>query len=84
MLEDGTLAGSVLKMNEALMNMRKHTTMTLIEIVNAVTKIPAKKLALNKGELKAGYDADIVIFDEDFSIITTIVNGNIKYTCKSN
>lgn len=83
-LEDGTLAGSVLKMNEALQNMRVHTTMTLPELVNAVTKIPAQKLSIKKGELKEGYDADIVIFDEDFSIITTIINGEVKYTCKSN
>ena len=80
-LEDGTLAGSVLKMNEALRNMKVHTSMTLPELVNAVTKIPAQKLAVKKGELKAGYDADIVIFDEDFSIITTIVDGKVKYQC---
>jgi len=79
MLEDGTLAGSVLKMNEALKNMKEHTTMTLPELVNAVTKIPAKKLGLTKGELKAGYDADIVIFDENFSIRNTIVGGELKY-----
>lgn len=78
-LEDGTLAGSVLKMNDALSNMRVHTTMSLIEIVNAVTKIPAAKLDIPKGELREGYDADIVIFDEDFSIISTIVNGEVKY-----
>ncbi len=80
-LEDGTLAGSVLKMNEALRNMKVHTTMTLPELVNAVTKIPAQKLNIKKGELKAGYDADIVIFDEDFSIITTIIKGEVKYQC---
>ncbi len=80
-LEDGTLAGSVLKMNEALLNMKVYTSMTLPELVNAVTKIPAQKLAVKKGELKAGYDADIVIFDEDFSIITTIVDGKVKYQC---
>ena len=80
-LEDGTLAGSVLKMNEALRNMKIHTTMTLSELVNAVTKIPAQKLNIKKGELKVGYDADIVIFDEDFSIITSIINGEVKYTC---
>ena len=79
LLEDGTLAGSVLKMNEALLNMIIHTSMTRVEVVNAVTKIPAKKLGLKKGELKIGYDADIVIFDENFSIITTIVNGEVKY-----
>jgi N-acetylglucosamine-6-phosphate deacetylase len=79
-MEDGTLAGSVLKMNEALLNMRTYTSMTFVEIVNSVTKIPARKLAVNKGELKRGYDADIVIFDENFSIISTIVAGEIKYT----
>jgi N-acetylglucosamine-6-phosphate deacetylase len=78
-LEDGTLAGSVLKMNDALSNMRKYTSMDLVEIVNSVTKIPARKLGIHKGELQAGYDADIVIFDENFSIISTIVNGEVKY-----
>lgn len=78
-LEDGTLAGSVLKMNDALSNMRAHTSMDLVEIVNAVTKIPARKLGISKGELREGYDADIVIFDENFSMISTIVSGEVKY-----
>jgi len=79
LLEDGTLAGSVLKMNEALLNMRKHTSMTTAELVNSVTKIPAQKLGVSKGELREGYDADIVIFDENFSIISTIIAGEVKY-----
>ncbi|MEN8726924.1 MAG: N-acetylglucosamine-6-phosphate deacetylase [Sulfurovum sp.] len=78
-LEDGTLAGSVLKMNDALSNMRTHTSMSLVEIINSVTKIPAGKLGIPKGELRKGYDADIVIFDENFSIISTIVSGEVKY-----
>ncbi len=78
-LSDGTLAGSVLKLNEALLNMTKHTSMSRIEAVNAVTRVPAQKLSLKKGQLKEGYDADIVIFDEDFSIISTIVAGEEKY-----
>lgn len=78
-LSDGTLAGSVLKLNEGLRHMKMHTSMSITEVVNSVTKIPAQKLGVCKGELKAGYDADIVIFDEDFSIITTIVDGEIKY-----
>lgn len=78
-LEDGTLAGSVLKMNDALSNMRTHTSMSLVEIINSVTKIPAGKLGIPKGELRKGYDADIVIFDEKFSIISTIVSGEVKY-----
>ena len=78
-LKDGTLAGSVLKLNEAVHNMVKHTSMSVVEAISAVTKVPAEKLGIKKGELKKGYDADIVIFDEDFSIITTIVAGEVKY-----
>ncbi|RRS30208.1 MAG: N-acetylglucosamine-6-phosphate deacetylase [Epsilonproteobacteria bacterium (ex Lamellibrachia satsuma)] len=78
-LEDGTLAGSVLKLNVALKHMTTLTSMTRVEAVNAVTKIPAQKLGIKKGELKVGYDADIVIFDENFSIISTIIAGKAKY-----
>ena len=78
-LNDGTLAGSVLKMNDALKHMVQRGGMTLVEAVNTATKIPARKLGLKKGEFKSGYDADMVIFDENFSIITTIVDGEVKY-----
>ena len=79
LLDDGTLAGSVLKMNEALQNMTTYTSMTLIEAVNAVTQIPAQKLGIQKGVLKVGYDADIVMFDEAFNILLTVVGGEVKY-----
>ena len=78
-LEDGTLAGSVLKMNEALENMKQYTSMNVVDIVKTVTSTAAQKLGIKKGMLKAGYDADIVIFDDNFSIITTIVKGEVKY-----
>jgi N-acetylglucosamine-6-phosphate deacetylase len=81
-LEDGTLAGSVLRMNDALKNMVQHTSMSPIEAIRSVTKIPAEKLGVKKGELRSGYDADIVIFDKDFSIISTIVAGEVKYKRK--
>lgn len=79
LLDDGTLAGSVLKMNEALLNMTTHTSMTLVEAVNSVTKVPAQMLDVKKGELRVGYDADIVMFDENFSIISTIIAGKENY-----
>jgi N-acetylglucosamine-6-phosphate deacetylase len=78
-LKNGTLAGSVLKMNEALNYMVTHTSMNRVDAIHSVTSIPAKKLSLAKGELKVGYDADIVIFDENFSIISTIILGKEKY-----
>jgi N-acetylglucosamine-6-phosphate deacetylase len=78
-LEDGTLAGSVLTMNQALRNMQEHTDMSMIELLHSVTKAPAKKLNILKGELTKGYDADIVIFDEKFTIVWSIICGKILY-----
>ena len=77
--EDGTLAGPVLKLSEALKNMTTITSMTVDEAANTLTKISANKLGLKKGELKEWYDADIVIIDKNFSIISTIVSGKFKY-----
>jgi len=79
-LAEGTLAGSVLKMNEAVRNMVEHTAMTLPQAVKSVTELPAQRLYLEKkGRLEAGYDADMVIFDEGFGIIATYVAGELKY-----
>jgi N-acetylglucosamine-6-phosphate deacetylase len=81
LLDDGTLAGSVLKMNEALHNITSHTSMTLVEAVNSVTKVPAQKLDVKKGEIRVGFDADIVMFDEAFNVLLSVVGGEIKYQC---
>ncbi len=79
-LADGTLAGSVLKMNEAVRNMAVHTSMTLPQAIRSVTELPAQKLHLEKkGKLEAGFDADMVIFDEGLGIIATFVAGEMKY-----
>lgn len=79
-LADGRLAGSVLRLNEALANMLKFTDITLVEAIYSVTAAPAHKLGIKKGFIEAGYDADMVLFDEKLDILTTIVGGDIKYT----
>ncbi len=54
----------------------------LAEAVRFVTINPAKLLRIDKtkGAIEAGKDADIVIFDRDFDIKTTIVEGNVVFT----
>ena len=74
-LEDGTLAGSVLKMNEALRNFYKHSEVTLPELLAMVTDIPAQRLGLKSGRLEEGYGADFVLFDEAFSIKSVFIDG---------
>jgi len=78
-LQDGTLAGSVLKLNQAIANMLRYTKASLIEVISMVTYLPAKKLSLNKGLLEIGYDADIVIFDDAIDIKMSIISGEIAY-----
>ncbi len=74
-LEDGTLAGSVLKLNIALKNFYKYTNISLPELINMVTTTPAKKLGLNVGVLEKGYKADLVLFDEEFRVHKSYING---------
>ena len=79
-LEDGTLAGSVLKLNEALKNFYKHTDISLPELISMVTSIPAKKFGLDVGLLEKGYKADMVLFDKEFNIELVIIEGMIVYS----
>ena len=79
LLDDGTLAGSVLRLNDAIRHMVTYTSMTLPQAIFAVTQRPAHMLQLKKGALKRGYDADIVIFDRDYSMITTMIAGKVVY-----
>ena len=80
-LDDGTLCGSILTMNRAIMNMRRYTGAPLEEIVALATINPALILGLDeqKGALAPGKDADLVIFDDDLAVKTTVINGAIVY-----
>lgn len=51
---------------------------TLSEAIKMLTEIPAKIMGLkHKGLIESGYDADIVIFDENINIKKVILNGNV-------
>ena len=43
--------------------------------VKMLTETPAKLFKLNKGTLKTGYDADVIVFDEDINVSKVFVNG---------
>ncbi|MHB9132457.1 MAG: N-acetylglucosamine-6-phosphate deacetylase [Armatimonadota bacterium] len=40
---------------------------------------PARLLGLNKGEIRAGKDADFVVLDTDLNLLATIVAGQVIY-----
>jgi N-acetylglucosamine-6-phosphate deacetylase len=77
-LSDGHLAGSVLTMNRALKNIIANTGIPLWEAIAMASLNPAKELGLDrKGRIEPGADADLVLFDPDFNIRTTIVAGQL-------
>ena len=80
-LEDGTLAGSVLKMNDALKIMKRATGATLEELAQMSSTNAAERLGIAncKGKISPGMDADIVLLDKDWQVKYTIIAGEIIF-----
>jgi len=81
-LKDGTIAGSVINMNEAFKNMVKMVGTSIQDAIKMATINPAKSIKFDKilGSLEEGKKADIVVMDEDLNLLFTIKNGKtIKY-----
>ena len=80
-LADGTIAGSVLKLNEAVRNVLANTDLPVNKVVNMASLTPATRIGLGdtKGSLEAGKDADIAIVDEAFNVQRTILAGRTIY-----
>ncbi|MBO5280506.1 MAG: N-acetylglucosamine-6-phosphate deacetylase [Clostridia bacterium] len=80
-LLDGTLAGSVLRLNEALRNMASHTDLPLHEIVSMATLNPAKAVGadLDRGSIEAGKRADFAVCDDEFNVKSTYIGGELVF-----
>lgn len=79
-LIDGTLAGSILTMENAAKNMREITGCSLSEMVQMTSTNAAKQLGIiRKGKIVAGNDADLTILDRDWNVQLTICRGEIAY-----
>ncbi len=84
LLADGTIAGSVLKLNRAVYNLYSNTSLSIEEAVAAASLNPAKAINVDahKGSLETGKDADIIIADSNFNIIKTYIGGISRYEHK--
>ena len=78
-LGDGTLAGSILKMNVAVKNVWPLCTPQ--ELVK-ISSYNANRLLKREGYgvIAPGYFADLVLLDKDFVVKYTIINGKIVYS----
>jgi len=79
-LEDGTLAGSILTMDQAVRNMIQFTSSSPVDAQEMTSGAPASVLGLErKGRIATGCDADLVILDKSLRVTHTIVAGQVVY-----
>lgn len=75
----GSLAGSVLTLDKAVRNVKNNTSYPLQDIVKMASYNAARhcKVEDHKGKIEEGYDADLLLFDEDINVQKVILGGKI-------
>jgi N-acetylglucosamine-6-phosphate deacetylase len=75
-------AGSVATADVLVRNMISLAEIPLFDAIKMMTATPAsiQKLDASKGSLVTGKDADIVIFDDQVNVFTTMVRGKVVHS----
>ena len=83
-LANGALAGSILKMNDAVKNLVLKLGVPFIDAVGYATENPAKHIGVfnKKGSIEAGKDADFCVLDSEINVSMTVRAGNIIFQNK--
>ncbi|WP_199451442.1 N-acetylglucosamine-6-phosphate deacetylase [Vibrio harveyi] len=78
--ENGTLGGSALTMIEAVQNSVEHAGIALEEALRMATLYPATAIGVEErlGRVRKGMVANLTIFDRDFNVKATVVNGQYE------
>jgi len=78
-LEDGTLAGSVLRLDDALRNVNSFLPASFQDILKCLTKNPSVSSQLDSGTIDVGQPADLVLLDDNLTVIKTVKDGQTVY-----
>lgn len=80
-LDDGTIAGSTVQMNECVRNMHQLVGASLTDAVRMASLNPAQVIKEEKtlGSLEAGKWANLVVMDEQVNIQLCMVKGNVVF-----
>jgi len=78
-LADGTIAGAHALLDTGVRNLVNLVGLPLEQALVPATRVPADVLGLRKGRLTPGYDADIVLLDEDYRPVFTMVEGRVSH-----
>jgi N-acetylglucosamine-6-phosphate deacetylase len=82
-LDDGTLAGSILTMDQAVRNLVSWGACSLADALTMASATAAKLLGLEKlGRLAPGCAADIVVLDDTLHVRQTLVNGQVAFNAE--
>ena len=75
--EGGNLAGSILKLKDAVKNVVDWQIADVFEAIQMASLIPAKSVGIDNvcGKLKVGYDADFIVLDDDLDLKATFIDG---------
>lgn len=78
--EFGSLGGAAVTMIESIRNMTQHTDLPLDEILRMCTLYPARAIHVDDklGSIEAGKIANLAVFDNQFNVSGTAVNGEWK------
>lgn len=68
-------AGSIATTDMLVRVLTKECGCSIQDAVYMMTVTPARILGLQKGRLKAGFDADLVVFDEDITVEAVFTQG---------
>ena len=75
-LTTGPLAGSLLNMDQAIRNVKEYTNASLIDLAKISSTNAARSIKLNdRGELKKGKLADIVLLNNDLHVKSVYKEG---------
>jgi N-acetylglucosamine-6-phosphate deacetylase len=78
-MPDGTLSGSCLTMIEAVENCVLKVGISLEEALRMASTYPARLIGDNdRGLIKAGRRADIIVFDKEFKQHSTYISGKLN------
>ena len=80
-LEDGTLAGSVLRMNRAVQNMVEKVGVPFTQAVDYATINPARMLKIDNeaGSIAVGKRADFTVLNANYDVVLTVRGGKVIY-----
>ena len=80
-LADGTLAGSVLRMNRAVQNTVEKVGVPFTKAVDFATINPARMLGIDKetGSIAVGKRADFTVINENYDVLYTVSGGKVIY-----